>query len=98
MSSKIETFAAGVCIVALVCAAFSLLSFTLDVGQFLLGRDRSISPHAVMVCTLTLTIVCTIVALILVGPRRCKLAWMSLGLFLFQFVLIFALEAFMRSK
>lgn len=35
-----------------------------------------------LVVTLPPAILCTVIAMILVGPRRAKLAWMSLGLFL----------------
>lgn len=91
-SSKKQSFAAGARMTAIVCAALSFLSFTLSVGQIFFGRTPSISAFAIMLCMLPVAIVCTIIALILVGPRQRKLAWISLGVFLLQFIIGFAVQ------
>lgn len=96
-SPKRQSVATGACITALGCAALSFACFALAVGQILSGRQPSISAFAVMVCTLPLTIICTIVAVTLVGPRRCRLAWIALGIFALQFITGFAVQSFLLS-
>jgi ABC-type bacteriocin/lantibiotic exporter with double-glycine peptidase domain len=52
----------------------------------------------VAVFTLPVAIVCTIIALVLVGARQSKLAWISLGIFLLQFILGFAVMEYLTHQ
>ena len=85
-AAKSQSFATGASIVAIICASVSVLTFTIAVSQIFMGHTPSVSAYAVMVCTLPVTIVCTIIACVLVGPRQCKLAWIAIGLFALQFI------------
>ena len=95
---KRQSLAARACITALGCAILSFASFGLAVGQILSGRQPGIPSFAVMVCTLPITVICTIVAAILVGPRCCKLAWIALGIFALQFIIGFAVQSYLLSR
>jgi hypothetical protein len=95
---KSQSFAAGVNIVAIVCAGISFLTFTIALSQTFTGHIPSVSAFAVMVCTLPVTILCTIIGLILVGPRGSKLALIGIGLFALQFILGFTAEAILMHQ
>jgi hypothetical protein len=81
-------FAKALGIITMLCAALFFLSFVFVFLQAVTGvYDGPILIFIVLFLTLPPAIVCTIISLILVGPRRCKLAWISLCAFVVPFVL-----------
>jgi len=83
---------------AIICASVSFLVFAVDMCEIFLRRMPSINSFAVLIWTLPVTIVCTVIALILVGPRRCKLAWFAVGLFAFEFILGYVFELILTHQ
>ena len=49
-----------------------------------------------LVVTLPPALICTAISLILVGPRRSKLSWISLSIYLLPFFIVIILIAFKR--
>jgi hypothetical protein len=81
-------FAKALGIITMLCAVLFFLSFVFVFLQVASGvYDGPILMFAVLFFTLPPAIVCIIISLILVGPRRCKLAWISLCTFAVPFVL-----------
>jgi hypothetical protein len=81
-------FAKALGIITMLCAALFFLSFVFVFLQAVTGvYDGPILMFAVLFLTLPQAIICTIISLILVGPRRCKLAWISLCTFALPFVI-----------
>jgi hypothetical protein len=81
-------FAKALGIITMLCAALFFLSFVFVFLQVAGGvYDGPILIFVVLFLTGPPAIVCTIISLILVGPRRCKLAWISLCSFVVPFVL-----------
>jgi hypothetical protein len=81
-------FAKALCIITMLCAILFFLSFAFVCLQVAGGvYDGPILMFAVLFFTFPPSIVCTIISLILVGPRRCKLAWISLCTFALPFVI-----------
>lgn len=97
-SSKSQSFAAGANLVAIVCASVSFLTMAIALCQIFTHHHPSISAYAVMVCTLPVTIVCTIIALMLVGFRRSKLALVAIGIFALQFILGYISEIILMHQ
>jgi hypothetical protein len=97
-NSSRESFAAGANITAIICAALSFLTFAVAIAQIFGHRTPSVSSFMVAVFTLPVAIVCTIIALVLVGARQSKLAWISLGIFLLQFILGFAVMEYLTHQ
>ena len=89
---KRQSFAAAANIIAVLCAGISLVTLTIAYSQIFNRHLPSINAFAVMVCTLPVTIVCTIIALVLVGPRRSKLALIGIGIFALQFILAYTAD------
>jgi hypothetical protein len=82
-------------IITLLCAVFFHLSFGLVIWQAVAG----VYPGAgfvfiVLLITLPPAILCTVISLILVGPRRCKLAWISLCTFALPFAIAIGVALF----
>ncbi|SRR5712692_6838736 len=74
-------------IVTLLCAALYFLSFEFVMWQAVAGvYDGPIGSMVVLFFTLPPAVICTVISLILVGPRRCKFAWVSLCVFALPFV------------
>ena len=73
-------------VVVALCALgwFASIAFTM-VALKTIDSDIPFFPGIIMVIGLVVTlppaILCTVIAMFLVGPRRAKLAWMSLCLF-----------------
>jgi hypothetical protein len=86
-NSKSQSFAAGANLVAIVCASVSFLTMAIALFQIFTGHNASISAYAVMICTLPVTIICTVIALMLVGVRLSKLALIAIGIFALQFIM-----------
>ena len=98
-NSNRESFAAGANITAIICAALSFLTFAIAIGQIFLRKGPpSVSSFMVTAFTLPVAIVCTIIALFLVGARRSKLAWISLGIFALQYILGFAVMEYLTHQ
>ena len=97
-NSKSQSFAAGANLVAIVCASVSFLTLAIALSQIFTGHDPSISAFAVMVCTLPVTIVCTIIALIPVGVRQSKLALAGIGIFALQFILGYTAQVILMHQ
>jgi hypothetical protein len=93
MTSEIQisprriVWAKGLGIVVAICAFgwFASIAFTM-IALKTIESDIPFFPGIIMVLGLALTlppaILCTVIAMFLVGPRRARLAWMSLSLFL----------------
>src|SRR6267142_930099 len=65
-------------VITLLCASLFVLSMAFMTAQAVGGvYDGPILGLAVFVLTLPIAIICTSFALYLVGPRQCKLAWIS---------------------
>ena len=66
-------------IVTLLCAVLYFLSFVLGMWQAVAGfyDGPPILFWVVLFFTLPTAIICTVISLILVGPRRGKIAWIS---------------------
>jgi hypothetical protein len=82
--------AIGLSIVTLLCAGLYWLVYLFVTAQVYAGVYGG--PELLIVGTiLTLppAAICTIVAMILVGPRRCKTAWISLSSFGLPYLLLF---------
>jgi len=70
------------------CAALFLLTIAFMIAQSVAGvYDSPILGVAVLMFTLPPAIICTLIAVILVGFRRCRLAWISLSTFVLPFAL-----------
>ena len=86
ISPKRRAWATGLGVVVALCAAgwFASIAFTM-VALKTVDSGIPFFPGIIMVIglavTLPLAILCTVIAVFLVGPRRAKLAWMSLCLF-----------------
>ena len=87
MNLKRHAWAKGLGVVVALCAFgwFASIGFTM-VALRTIESDIPFFPGIIIVVGLLVTlppaIVCTVIAMILVGPRGAKLAWMSLCLFL----------------
>lgn len=97
-NSKSQSFAAGANLIAIICSGISFLTLAIALCQIFTGHHPSISAFAVMVCTLPVTIICTIIALILVGVRQSKLALAGVGIFALQFILGYAAEMILMHQ
>jgi len=86
-SSKSQSFAATANWVAFVCASISFVTMAIALCQIFTGHHPSISAFPVMVCTLPVTIICTVISLILFGVRQSKLALIAIAIFALQFLL-----------
>lgn len=86
--------AIGLGVVTLVCSALFYGSIFLTMSEVgSIGDDAPpFYPGIIMIigfgCTFPPALVCTIVAICLVGFARCKLAWISLCLLLVPFALV----------
>lgn len=91
MNPKRWAWAKGLGVVVALCALgwFASIGFTM-VALRTVESEMPFFPGIIMVVGLVLTlppaIVCTVIAMILAGPRGAKLAWMSLCLFLLPVV------------
>jgi hypothetical protein len=89
VSAKRKAVAVALGIVSLLCAVLFYLSFAFVMWQSIAGvYDGPILVFVALFFTLPPSIVCTVIALFLVGPRRCKLAWMSLCSYPLFFILV----------
>jgi putative exporter of polyketide antibiotics len=86
-------WAFGLGVVTLLCTLGWYLSFALVCIELkLVGNDDPpFFPGIIMVfaliVTLPIALICTAVSMWLVGPRRCKLAWISLCIYLLPLVI-----------
>ena len=79
-------------VVTVLCTLLWILTFALIVMQSVAGVYESpVLGVGVLVVTFPPALLCTIVALVLVGPRRCKLAWISFCIYVLP--LVFTLGA-----
>jgi hypothetical protein len=79
ISPKRMFIATALGVITLLCAVLFYLSFGFVTLQAIGGvYDGPILVFIVLFLTLPPAIICTIISLILVGPRWCKLAWISL--------------------
>lgn len=77
-------------IVTVLCAGVYWLAYAFVAAQVYAGVYGG--PElliAATILTLVPALICTSIALILVGPRRCKLAWLSLSSFALPYVALF---------
>ncbi len=82
-------------IVTLLCATLYFLSFVLVIWQMLACvYDGPIGSIVIVTFTLPTAIICTVISLILVGPRGCKLAWISLCVFPLSIIILIAMVLF----
>ena len=87
ISPKRNAWAQGLGVVVALCAFgwFASIAFTM-VALKTIDSEMPFFPGIIMVIGLIVTlppaILCTVIAMVLVGPRRAKLAWLSLCLFL----------------
>jgi hypothetical protein len=87
ISPKRHAWAKGLGVVVALCALgwFASIAFTM-IGLKTIDSDIPFFPGIIMVIGLVVTlppaILCTVIAVFLVGPRRARLSWMSLCLFL----------------
>jgi len=86
ISPKKRAWATGLGVVVALCAAGWFASIVLTmVALKTVDSGIPFFPGIIMVVGLVVTfppaVICTVIALFLVGPRRAKLAWMSLCLF-----------------
>ena len=87
ISPKRNAWAKGLGVVVALCAFgwFASIAFTM-VALKTIDSEMPFFPGIIMVIGLIVTlppaILCTVIAMVLVGPRRAKLAWLSLCLFL----------------
>jgi len=93
LSTKRQITATVLGAITLACAALFYLSFGFVILQSLGGTYDGVAlPIISLVLTLPPAVVCTIIAMILVGPKRCKLAWISFCsyplLFMFMFIFV----------
>jgi hypothetical protein len=96
VSPKRQSVATALGVITLLCAILFYLSFGFVMLQWAGGAYAGAAlPFIVLVFTLPPAIICTIISLFLVGPRRCKLAWISLCLYplFFTFAFIVAICA-----
>ena len=93
ISPKRNAWAKGLGVVVALCACgwFASIAFTMALKT--IDSEIPFSPAIIMVIGLIVTlppaILCTVIAIFLVGPRRAKLAWLSLCLFLLPIWTIF---------
>jgi hypothetical protein len=96
MSSKPEIspvrrfIAVALGVVTLLCTLLWLLTLGFVTAQCVAGVYNG--PElgvGILVLTFPPTLLCTIIALFLVGPRRCKLAWISLCVYIAPIVITF---------
>jgi hypothetical protein len=75
-------------IATLLCATLYFLSFVLGMWQAVAGvyDGPPIVFWVVLFFTLPTAIICTVISLVLVGPRRGRLAWVSLCVFALPFL------------
>ena len=77
-------------VVTVLCTLLWLLTFGLIVAQSVAGVYESpVLGIAILVLTFPPALLCTIIAMLLVGPRRCKLAWISLCIYIAPLVISF---------
>jgi hypothetical protein len=83
-------------IVTLLCVVLYFLSFLLGMWQAVAGvyDGPPILFWGVLFFTLPSAIICTVISLILVEPRGCKLAWISLCVFPLSIVVLIAIVLF----
>lgn len=95
ISSTRRVIAVTLGVIALFCTLLWLLTNAFVVAQQIAGvYDGPMLIVVAFVLTFPPLILCTIFALMLVGPRRCKLAWISLLIYLLPFTVLFCAIAF----
>jgi hypothetical protein len=73
-----------------LCATLFSLTYAFVAAQVFAGvYDNPLLLIIITAFTLPPAIVCTGIAMLLVGPRYCKLAWISLSLFVIPFDALF---------
>jgi hypothetical protein len=96
VSPKRQSAATVLGVITLACAVLFYLSFGFVMLQWAGGAYAGAAlPFIILVLTFPPAIIRTIISLFLVGPRRCKLAWISWCLYplFFIFALIVAICA-----
>jgi hypothetical protein len=91
LSATRRFLAIGLSVITLLCALLYWLAYAFVTAQVYAGVYGG--PElliAVTVLTLPPAIVCTVIAMVLVGPLRCKLSWISLSSFGWPYVALFA--------
>jgi hypothetical protein len=79
-------------VITLLCVVLFYLSYGFVTWQVVAGvYDSPILLLATLLFTAVPAIICTVISLILVGPQRCKLAWISLCMYPLFFILMFIL-------
>lgn len=95
ISSTRRVIAVTLGVVALLCTLPWLLTNALVVAQQIAGvYDSPILLIVVFIPTFPPVVLCTFFALMLVGPGRCKLAWISLFLYLLPFIILIGVIIF----
>ena len=97
-NSKSRSFATDANLVAIVCASVSVLTMAIALCQIFTGHHPSISAFALMVCTLPVTVICTVISLVLSGARQSKLALIAIGMFALQFILGYISEMILMHQ
>ena len=79
-------------VITLLCGVLLYLSFAFVTWQAVTGIYAGpFIVFYVLFLTAPLAIICTVISLILAGPRHCKLAWISLCLYPLFFIIVFIL-------
>jgi hypothetical protein len=93
-----KLFVTALGVITLLCAVLFLFSFVFVLWQEVAGvYDGPILLLLVFLCTLPPAILCTVISLALVGPKHCKLAWISLCMFALLFVVAIGVALFAPS-
>lgn len=88
VSPKRQLVATRLGVITLLCVILFYLSFAFVMWQTVAGiYDGPILVFVTLFLTAPLAIICTVISLMLVGPRRCKLAWISLCAYPLFFIL-----------
>jgi hypothetical protein len=85
-----QRFAVGLSVVTLLCALLYWLVYAFVTAQVYAGvYDGPVLLILVTILTGFPALLCTVTAMILVGWRRCKLAWISLSSFAWPYIALF---------
>jgi hypothetical protein len=78
-------------VVTVLCALLWFLTFAFIVAQSIAGvYDSPFLALGILALTFPPALFCTTIAIILVGPRHCKLAWIALCIYVAPLVVSFS--------
>jgi hypothetical protein len=89
VSPKRQLVATSLGVITLLCVILFYLTFAFVMWQAIAGvYDGPILVFVALFFTAPPAIICTVISLMLVGPQRCKLAWISLCMYPAFFILL----------